>query len=125
MVRCFSGSESTPPVVKPTSVDGTDTDAPSLCVETDCDIECFRSRQNRQATAVREFGDGIHRVGTEIVAGTYLIGAQAEGQTCEWARMIRLDGTEGQVVERGTWVENFSVVIGGGAVVATFAGKEC
>ena len=38
---------------------------------------------------------------------------------------VNLDGTEGQVVEQGTWVENSSVVIGGGAVVATFAGKEC
>ena len=26
---------------------------------------------------------------------------------------------------QGTWVENTSVVIGGGSVVATFAGKEC
>ena len=80
---------------------------------------------NRQATAAREFGDGIRRVGTEIIAGTYVIGAQAEGHTCEWARLVNLDGTEGQVVEQGTWVENSSVVIGGGAVVATFAGKEC
>ena len=86
----------------------------SLYVETDCDLECFRSRQNRQAAAPREFGDGIHRVGTEIIAGTYVIGAQAEGQTCEWARLIRLDGTEGQVVEQGTWMENSSVVLGEG-----------
>ena len=81
-------------------------------------------QENRQATAAREFGDGIHRVGADIVAGTYVIGAQAEGQTCEWARLFRLDGTEGQVVEQGMWVENTSVVLGAGSVVATFAGTD-
>ena len=44
-------------------------------------------------------------MGTEIIAGTYVIGAQAEGQTCEWARLINLGGTEGQVVEQGMWIE--------------------
>ena len=45
--------------------------------------------------------------------------AKKRSLRCGWgrgARLINLDGTEGQVVEQGMWAENSSVVLGEGDV---------
>ena len=76
---------------------------------TDCDIECFRSPPS---TFPNKIGDGIHRVGWDIVAGTYTIGTPSDPSSCEWERLSDLEGSPNQVAESGEFTAGRQVTIG-------------
>ena len=54
------------------------------------------------------FGDGIHRVGTDIAPGTY---RAPGGDTCYWARLSGLSGEIGDVIANGRFSPNPIVAI--------------
>ena len=84
--------------VKTKTSDGRLSPALSVIVQTTC-FYCRSDGETPQP--VSSFGDGIHFIGTDIVAGLYNIGTPENIDECEWGRIGSFEGTEGQVVESG------------------------
>ena len=84
--------------VKTEASDGRLSPALSVVVQT----TCFYCRDDGAASdPVSSFGDGIHFIGSDIVAGLYNIGTPENVDECEWGRIGSFEEGEGQVVESG------------------------
>jgi hypothetical protein len=98
--------------------------------EREADVEerevALRDRDEEQgdddstATSIprSSFGDGVHRVGIDIRAGTYR--GNTQGDTCYWARLSALDGGTSSIIASDI-VEEGTVTL---TIPATDAGFE-